>query len=244
MRHRLLLFLLLLVCHAFGQAPTLELTYEYLNVGMGEKRVVTLLIKNRESISIMGKADTIRANDDDFTIRGDDAAGKQVLRNLATGELTFRDFVSRDGTFEPCLVKDPLKYTWTYESVARKIGQYECYSAKTRFRGRAYTAWYTDAIAAPCGPWKFTGLPGAIVEVQSDEQAISFRLLKVATSQRSIPRIAGAKEISMKEFVILEEGAITDFINRLKAQLPRGAEITVNSTGNYNLETNFDDVKR
>jgi GLPGLI family protein len=244
MKHHLLLLLLLQTLKVIGQSPTLELTYEYINVGMGEKRLITLLVNNRESLSIMGKADTIRASDDDFNIKGEDEAGEQVYRSVAKGELIFRDFVSRNGDFEPCLVKDPLKYTWTFESTARKIGLYECRSAKAHFRGRTYIAWYTEGLSVPHGPWKFTGLPGAMVEIRSDDESISFRLLKVSTTQRPIPRISDAKEISMNEFVTLEEGSLTDFINRLRAQLPRGAEMTVNSTGNRNLETNFNDVKR
>lgn len=211
---------------------------------MGEKRLVTLLVNNRESLSIIGKADTIRASDDDFNIKGEDEDGEQVYRNASTGELIFRDFVSRNGTFESCLVKDPLKYSWTFEPATREIGQYDCQSAKTTFRGRTYIAWYTEALSVPHGPWKFTGLPGTMVDVRSDDESISFRLLKVSTTQRSIPGIAAAKEISMKEFVALKEGSATDFINKLKTQLPRGAELTINSIGNHNLETSFEDVKK
>ncbi len=240
-------FLLPFVFHvscALGQGPTLELTYEYLNMGPGETRVVTLLVNNQESLSLMGKTDTTNSKDLDFNIDGEDADGRQVYRNVATGELIFRDFVSRDGNFEPCLIRDPLKYSWIYEPVARKIGPYECRSAKTKFRGRAYTAWYTEELSVPHGPWKFTGLPGAIVEVKSDDEAITFRLLKVASSQSPIPRIAKGKEITIKEFVAMEENATADFINRLAAKLPRGAQMTYTVTGNYDLETSYDDVKR
>lgn len=228
----------------FGQHSTLELTYEYLNVGQGETAVVTVIVNNLESLSVMAKADTTGAKNWDFNIDGDDAAGRQVYRNAANGELMFRDFVARNGTMEPCLVRDPLKYTWKYEPTTRKIGQYKCQSAQTRFRGRTYTAWYTEEIAVPCGPWKFAGLPGAMVEIQSDDGAISFRLLKVSRSEMKITRPGEATEISMKDYVALRERSVDDFINQLSAKLPRGAQITVNRTGDNNLETSFEDVKK
>lgn len=48
----------------------------------------------------------------------------------------------------------------------------------------------------------------------------------------------------MKEYVRIRRESINDFIATLKSKLPRGAEVTVNTTGDYNLETDFSDVKK
>src|SRR5262245_23380342 len=174
MKRFLLPFLALICFTAVAQRGAVELTYEYSNVGLGEKRTVTLIASGRESLSVLSAADTSEQSKEDFSLGGDDAVGRQVYRNAATGELVFRDFVSRNGKFEACLVRDPLKYSWTFTSETKTIGRYACRQAKTEFRGRRYQVWYCEELAVAQGPWKFAGLPGAMVEIRSDDEVISF----------------------------------------------------------------------
>lgn len=47
----------------------------------------------------------------------------------------------------------------------KEILGYKCRSAKCIFRGREWTAWYSDEIPVADGPWKFGGLPGFIMEI-------------------------------------------------------------------------------
>lgn len=147
---------------------------------------------------------------------------------------------------EPCVVKDPAaQLAWTYEPKVKKIGAYSCKFAKTTFRGRTYEAWYTDELPIPHGPWKFSGLPGALVEIQSADHVILFRLVNVERGLKTSIKVpTEGHSLTMQEFVKRRESSTEDFVNALKAKLPRGAEVTVNSTGDYNLETDFSDVKK
>lgn len=54
------------------------------------------------------------------------------------------------------------------EDSVMTVMDYECYMAKTRFRGREWTVWYTDAIPVSHGPWKFNGLPGMVLYAKCD----------------------------------------------------------------------------
>jgi GLPGLI family protein len=45
---------------------------------------------------------------------------------------------------------------------------YKCKRASIAFAGRRYTAWYTKDIAIQDGPYKFSGLPGLILKIQSN----------------------------------------------------------------------------
>lgn len=56
------------------------------------------------------------------------------------------------------------KHNWIITKDKKKIGTYVCTKAKTVFRGRTYTVWYTEKIPLPYGPWKLNGLPGLILE--------------------------------------------------------------------------------
>lgn len=69
-------------------------------------------------------------------------------------------------------VKDSLfnLMKWdTTDSEVVNVANYNCKKAKTFFRGREYWAYYTNEIANQGGPWKFDGLPGFILKVESTD---------------------------------------------------------------------------
>ncbi len=59
---------------------------------------------------------------------------------------------------------------WKLGSETKKFGELTCHKATGSFRGKNYTAWYTDAIPLPYGPWKLQGLPGLILEAYDDDK--------------------------------------------------------------------------
>lgn len=231
-----------------SSAPLVHLTYEYKNMGLGQKRTVTVSYRNHESISIMSPEDSIGNGQPpaDFNLNGEDDMGRQVYKNTVTGEVTFRDFTTHKGSFEPCIVRDPMApMRWTFSNERKTIGKFSCARASTTFRGRNYLAWYTDDLPVPHGPWKFNGLPGAIVALQSDDMIIQFTLTRVETrSAMTIQRPVGGEVLTMEEYLDRKDAALDDFVSRLAATLPRGAQISVSTSDDYNLETAFPDIKR
>ncbi|WP_419869908.1 GLPGLI family protein [Chryseobacterium sp. CT-SW4] len=75
---------------------------------------------------------------------------------------------------------------WKLIGEKKTILGYECYKAETDFRGRSYTAWYTPAISIPDGPYKFSGLPGLILEVYDDKYHFHYQLLQVINQPKEI----------------------------------------------------------
>jgi GLPGLI family protein len=257
MKSRLLSFLLIILLGLFwpgkmaGQSSTPKgytLRYEYMNLGMHEKHEVILAVRGSESLTVIksGVPLDTKTVEKDFSVHGDDAIGIQVYKNAKTGETIFRDFYALGGAMEPCVVKDPVsKLTWKFLPETKKIGTYTCKSARTQFRGRTYLAWYTEDIPVSHGPWKLGGLPGAAVEVESTDHLILFRLVKVESNTTlAIQKPADGVSLSMEEYVKRKESSTEDLINAIKAKLPRGAEVTVNTTADYNLETDFSDIKK
>jgi GLPGLI family protein len=248
--NKLLILLLYFVTTAVSgqrQPAALRIIYEYRNAGTGEVCSVELLIQGTESLTVFlpGKEDN-SAEEKDFSIHGKDAMGRRVYKNLSTSEIFFRDYYPQGMEFEPCLVKDPLKpMEWTFGNEQKKVGSYLCKQAFTKFRGRSYQVWYAPDFPVVHGPWKFSGLPGAMVEIRSADSMIEFDLMKVeSVGKTQIARPDQGKELSMSEYVSLREKSIEDFVSALKSKLPRGAEVTVNTTGDYNLETDFSDIKK
>lgn len=68
---------------------------------------------------------------------------------------------------------------WDLSNESKKIGEFNCFKATAKFRGRQYTAWYTPEIPLPYGPWKLQGLPGIILEAYNENQEIYFYTKKI-----------------------------------------------------------------
>lgn len=74
-------------------------------------------------------------------------------------DIIYKDFYIKE---------ENLNLTWTLSDSTQTILGYECSMATANFRGRDYTAFYTDEILTNIGPWKLHGLPGLILKVESD----------------------------------------------------------------------------
>lgn len=66
--------------------------------------------------------------------------------------------------------EEPLpQFEWELMEAVDTIAGYTCSTAKTSFRGREWTVWFTMEIPISAGPWKFNGLPGLILKAQDDK---------------------------------------------------------------------------
>ncbi|MCP9198904.1 GLPGLI family protein [Gramella sp. GC03-9] len=95
----------------------------------------------------------------------------------------FKDHTNQEIWFVEKFFKDKIKYqeelkpqNWQIHPETDTIAGYRAQKATTRFRGRNYTAWFTPEIPVPEGPYKFSGLPGLIVEVFDDQKHYHFKL--------------------------------------------------------------------
>jgi len=76
---------------------------------------------------------------------------------------------------------------WKMLTETKKIGNYLCKKATTQFRGRTYTAWYTESLPFIGGPWKFDGLPGMILEVASNDGFLSIKARTTTLKVGALP---------------------------------------------------------
>lgn len=91
------------------------------------------------------------------------------------GVFYFRDKVLGSRVF----VTDTPLMKWEKKNGTKKILGYDCKMATTAFRGRTYTAYYTPKIKSNKGPWKFEGLKGLILLVESTDGNYKFEATKV-----------------------------------------------------------------
>ena len=89
-------------------------------------------------------------------------------------------------------IKDSLFNLMQWEIIDAEvvnIANYNCKKAKTFFRGREYWAYYTNEIANQGGPWKFDGLPGFILKVESTDGFLLIEPTKIVFKKET-PKIS------------------------------------------------------
>lgn len=63
---------------------------------------------------------------------------------------------------------------------------YLCQKATCHFSGREFTAWFTQKIPVRNGPWKFGGLPGAILKVSDKDNLYDFECVKIEQKRKPL----------------------------------------------------------
>ena len=146
---------------------------------------------------------------------------------------------------EPYLLQESLpRLEWKLEGETRELGGLKVYKATADFRGRLYTAWYHPDIPLPIGPWKLQGLPGVILEAY-DAEAFFHAVFKSLGSIAEAPVAAmaafgPARAIDLDGFRELQQTMTGELIRRIRAKLPRGAQMTVDATYADFLERSFE----
>lgn len=96
----------------------------------------------------------------------------------------------------------------------------DCYQAKGRFRGRLYTAYFAPKIPKPDGPYKFSGLPGLIIKIASDDYFKIFQAIKINYYEKEVidvPEKFKDKPISFQDYARLQKMVDKKFIQEDKA---------------------------
>lgn len=77
---------------------------------------------------------------------------------------------------EALLVEEPQKFNWKLHPETEVIEGYKCQKATMNHQGKEWTAWFTNEIPLPEGPYKFSGLSGLIVKMHDAQNTHRFTL--------------------------------------------------------------------
>ena len=72
-----------------------------------------------------------------------------------------------------------LHFDWEIRQETKTIEGFSAQKATTSFAGRNYTAWFAAAIPISDGPYKFYGLPGLILEIESTDGDYTFTMIGI-----------------------------------------------------------------
>ena len=92
---------------------------------------------------------------------------------------------------------EPLpKMSWTISEETKEILGYGCQKAETDFRGRHWTVWFAPEVPVDCGLWKFSGLPGLIMEATS---ADDFYIYTAVSIENKVMKIQTYPKVETKK---------------------------------------------
>lgn len=127
----------------------------------------------------------------------DQAAFMRMRSQVPSTEFKYSIYkgIPRDKiTYTREIVTDKYRYTieknlfdWSILEEIDTIAGYPVQKATTSFAGRNYTAWFTDEIPFPEGPYKFNGLPGLIVKIGDNEGYYLFELNQIQELRNPVP---------------------------------------------------------
>lgn len=85
-------------------------------------------------------------------------------------------------------IETSSEMNWKLASNEQKtILGYKCSKATTRFGKRNYEAWFTTSIPISDGPYKFSGLPGLILEIYDTQKHHHFEIESLAKVKNDTP---------------------------------------------------------
>jgi GLPGLI family protein len=114
------------------------------------------------------------------------------------GSIKFKDIILKDYSRNNLTViaenlhkqfiayETPIMSTefWTiYTEQDSTIVGLKAYKAECRYGGRHWKAWFSPEIAVSDGPYKFSGLPGLILKLSSNDDEYSFEISALEKSQ-------------------------------------------------------------
>ncbi|GHT19061.1 hypothetical protein FACS189429_6340 [Bacteroidia bacterium] len=111
--------------------------------------------------------------DKDFHHIKKDAWSFEVFKNFPKNKITVTDVVSM--LLASYIYEEDIPvFNWTMENEFQTVMSYSCQKATVNWRGRQWTAWFTQKIPISNGPWKFGGLPGLILKIYDAQNQFVF----------------------------------------------------------------------
>lgn len=103
--------------------------------------------------------------------------------------------------------EDYLPLSWEIESETKEILGKQCVKATSRLGNMSIVAWFTSEIPVPIGPAGYMGLPGIIMELDTDYFLYSIKKVEFTDQELKIVPPKG-KTVSRKEYIEIRDKKI------------------------------------
>ncbi len=124
-----------------------------------------------------------------------------VCKNFPAGHVTTQNAVAG---FSHIRYEEKLEWPqWRLTEETDSLLGMPCRKAECHFKGRHWTAWFTEDIAVSEGPWKLGGLPGLILKAYDSEEQYCFTADGIELCRTRTPitvRLKNYEPVSRKQY--------------------------------------------
>lgn len=106
-----------------------------------------------------------------------------IFKSMANGKMRYYDV---NGVEKYCYEEEIPRIEWELSDSTKTILDYECQMATGDLHGRKWTVWFTPEVPLMNGPWKFSGLPGLILEATDDSGLYNFTATGIQQTHRQM----------------------------------------------------------
>jgi GLPGLI family protein len=195
--------------------------YNFISTQENNSKINTnLYMKGKESFHLYSDLDE-KSNFDEQNSTFSFASSKENIffyKDFESNTITYKDYIFS----KSFVIKENIpKINWQIYKEEKIIANtYLCQKAIGKFRGRLYTAWFTQQIPISNGPWKLGGLPGLILEAYDEDREVIFDFVSFKKSKNvvdlnsfNIPK----NTISWANFVSIYRKKFKQFIPAIRS---------------------------
>jgi len=150
-----------------------------------------------------------------------------VSKGFPSGRITTQDAVAG---FSRIRYEEELEFPqWKLTEETDTLIGYPCRRAECFYKGRRWTAWFTEEIAVSEGPWKLGGLPGLILKAHDSEEHYRFTAagIELCRDRRPITlRLRNHELVNRKQYRKIHNRYYADPVGFIQGSQP-GVSMTV-----------------
>jgi GLPGLI family protein len=170
--------LLIITLTSFSQNRKYQITYDFTQNAKDIK-----LITNIKTY-LTGNGQVSVYEEDFANIKSKSSDENLISIKTLNNPIFYKDLQNKKAIFNDQIkmkffniVDAGITFDWKIEQETKIILGYNCQKATIRFRGRDFVVYFTSEIPFSDGPWKFSGLPGLILEVKSDDPLHTYDII-------------------------------------------------------------------
>ncbi|GGK57079.1 MULTISPECIES: GLPGLI family protein [Flavobacteriaceae] len=132
----------------------------------------------------------------------------EILKDNHTNKLYYILQIAYDRFY---YIQEKNLFNWNILEEIKQIKGYKVQKATTSFAGRDYIAWFSPEIPIAEGPYKFSGLPGLILENSDTDNEYVFEFIGLEKKSPKLPF-----KINLKQYVKTEKGELLEINYRYR----------------------------
>lgn len=156
-----------------------------------------------------------------------------VCKGFPAGHVTTQNAVAG---FSRIRYEEKLEWPqWKLTEETDSLLGMPCRKAECNFKGRHWTAWFTEDIAVSEGPWKLGGLPGLILKAYDSEEQYCFTAdgIELCRTRKPITiRLKNYEQVSRKQYRKVHDRYYDDPVGFVNGSQPGVSMTVTDSNGN------------